>query len=145
MKLLFLIAMCLLNFNLISSASNDQPTGDRTSQIKNLREFYANSYKKLLALLKEDKVKPGEWLAVKGSFDLFAKEKDIEKITKTKREWFERVSKGCSVLFTLKNTYNNKLMFKQLKKAEQAKQGYIASKARLIEIVKARKKEYSTK
>ena len=110
-----------------------------------LKTSYISEYKVIVGALKKDTIRPVEWLGLQKSFQEFAGDKYIEPVTKVKKEWFTRLSKGLGYLGKFKREV---LMYMSIKKSQEAnivKLKYTAAKARVMEIVKARKAEYSTR
>jgi len=143
MKFIFTLVLLML---LCSVRGQEKSSKQEVAEHKKLiKTIYVDSYKKLYNLLKEEKVKPIKWAVLKKSFSKFAADKYIEEVTKVRKDWFVRVSKGCAYMSIELGKHQNALTYNKKSDAKRAMANYESAKKRLIDIMKQRKTEYAVK
>ena len=108
-------------------------------------EYFTNSYKKLYVAMKQEEPKLTEIHQLASIFSKFSKAPNIEQVSKIKREWFERIAKGLSLLSTQHKNIELHDRKGDRDSLSKSKAMYKSIREKLIEVIKLRKTEYTAK
>lgn len=129
------------SFNITAKEKNKS-----VKQIKlELKQSYDSSYSRLYKALKAKDMTHGLCVVTGKDFDKFAKSKHCESVLKVRREWFIRMSKGLKIMSQYLAGMRSAKRYNDEKEYKKAEALFEKTRARLISVMKLRKKEYLVK